>query len=419
MLNKHGVIAIVALLVLFAGFHLGFAPEHHEPRTTGTVMLGGIAFLLITVAIVLAARPSFLESVFGGLDRMYQVHKFCGITAGLLILVHFFGVPKELPVGADPIANPLAPSGPLGMIAMILLVISIGLALNRKISYNRWRGPHKLMGLVYFLVIGHFMTAPGIFFEKFTPSGYMLIGAAAIGVLSFLYSLFGMNKATSHRFRIDAVNGMERATEIVLSPMGEKLSFKPGQFAFVEVQGKGWSEPHPFTISSAPGDDNLRFTLKVLGDWTRKVREDLKAGGEVIVRGPYGRFDSTKARDKQIWLAGGIGVTPFLSKIRDFDAGDPRQITLVYAVREQKEALFFEELQAKAAAIPNLKIVSLYSNNGEFARVDIMKTKIDGDLTDYDYFLCGPKPMLKGLMKDLKAAGVPSNTIHTEAFEFR
>ena len=419
MLNKQGVIGIAFLLAVFMGLHLGFAPEHHDPRTTGTVMLGGVAFLLMTVSILLAARPGFLESAFGGLDRMYQVHKFCGITAGLLILVHFFGVPKDLPVGADPVANPLAPSGPLGMIAMILLVISLGLALNRKISYNRWRGPHKLMGVVYILVIGHFMTAPGVFFEKFTPSGYFLIAAAAIGVLSFLYSLFGMNKATARRFKIEAVNAMERATEIVLSPLGDAMPFKPGQFAFVEVQGKGWSEPHPFTVSSAPGEDRLRFTLKVLGDWTRKVREELVPGGEVIVRGPYGKFDAAKARNKQIWLAGGIGVTPFLSKIRDLKADDAREITLVYAVREEKEALFLDELLQRAADHPNLKVVSLYSNQGEFARVDIMKTKIDGALTDYDFFLCGPKPMLKGLIKALKAEGVPSKSVHTEAFEFR
>ena len=419
MLNKRGILGIVLVLAVFIGLHFGFAPDHHQPRTTGTVMLGGVAFLLMTAAIFLATRLRFLEGAFGGLDRMYQVHKFCGIIAGFVILVHFFGVPKELPEGADPALNSLAPSGPLGMLAMIVLVLSLGLALNRNIPYNKWRMPHKLMGLVYFLTIGHFMTAPGAFFERFSASGYMLIGAAVIGVLSYLYSLFGMNKATGRRFKIEAVNAMERATEIVLSPLGEKIPFKSGQFAFVEVQGKGWSEPHPFTISSAPREDRLRFTLKVLGDWTRKVREELKPGGEVIVRGPYGCFDSTKGRQKQIWLAGGIGVTPFLSKIRDMDSDDDREVTLVYAVREEKEALFLEELDQHAAKLPNLKIVSLYSNKGEFARVDIMKTKIDGALSDYDFFLCGPKPMLKGLIKDLKAARVPSNSIHTEAFEFR
>ena len=134
-----------------------------RPRTSGTTMLGGIAFLLMTASIFLATRPAGLEDWFGGLDRMYQVHKIMGVASLLFVLTHFFFVPKSLPEGVDPIANPLVPSGPFGMIAMILLVLSLALALNRKISYSRWRPVHKVMGLVYILIIAHFMSAPARF----------------------------------------------------------------------------------------------------------------------------------------------------------------------------------------------------------------------------------------------------------------
>jgi len=419
MLDRRGLFGVFLLLAIFVGLHVGFAPEHHEPSTTAAVMLGGIAFLLMSTSVILATRARILESAFGGLDRMYQVHKLSGISASLFVLLHFFTIPKKLPLGVDPISNPLAPSGPLGMVALILLVISIGLALNRKISYNRWRGPHKAMGLVYVLVIGHFMTAPGIFFEKFSVSGYFLIVVATIGLVSLLYSLFGMNRATGRRFKIEAVNTLERATELVLSPLEETMTFTAGQFAFVEIQDKGWSEPHPFTVSSSPNEPNLRFTMKVLGDWTRKVREGLEPGGEVIVRGPYGRFDSAQARPKQIWLAGGIGITPFLSKVRAMSADDIREITLVYATRNRAEALFLDELRERASDLPRFRIVTLFSDESEFARVEKMKEEIDGQLSDFDFFLCGPKPMLKALTKDLKSVGVSGKTIHTEAFEFR
>ena len=105
MLNKQGPLAIAGLIAVFAAVHFGLAGERFDPSVAGPVMLGGIAYLLMTCSIVLATRAPFLEGLFGGLDRMYQVHKFCGIFSLLLILPHFFLAPKELPPGADPAVN--------------------------------------------------------------------------------------------------------------------------------------------------------------------------------------------------------------------------------------------------------------------------------------------------------------------------
>lgn len=420
MLRLQGINAIIAVIVLFVILHLGFAPEHHSVRTTAFTTLGGIAFLLMTVSVILATRLDVFEEWFGGLDRMYQVHRVAGSFVGVFVVVHFVGIPKELPAGIDPIANPLDPSSTLGKVSMVLLIIGLFVALNRKISYSKWRNPHKIMALVYILTIGHFMNAPGIFFERFSSSGIMLIMSAIIGAVALIYTMVGMNKRTATPFTIEAVNSMERATEIVLKPVKEMLSFKPGQFAFVEIEGKGWSEPHPFTISSAPGEDKLRFTMKVLGDWTRKVREELEPGGKVIVRGPYGRFDTLKVSNKkQVWIAGGIGLTPFLSKIRAMEPGDARQIHFVYAARNQEEAIFLDELKARAKELGNITLYPLFSDEGEFARIDIAKERLPDSLDTYEYFICGPKPMVGGLMKDLRTEGVQRKAIHVEAFEFR
>lgn len=420
MLRLQGVNIIVGIIVLFIGLHLVFAPEHHDVRTTGTTMLGGIGFLLMTTSVILTTRLNIFENLFGGLDRMYQVHRVAGTCVAVFALMHFIGIPKELPAGVDHALNPLVPSSPLGMASLALLVIGLFIALNRKISYSRWLMPHKAMALVYLLVIGHFMTAPAVFFEKFSTSGIMLIMAAVMGLIALFYTMLGMNKRTATPFTIEAVNALERATEIVLKPKGDMMTFKPGQFAFLEIQGKEWNEAHPFTISSAPAENRLRFTIKVLGDWTRKVREELKPGGDVIVRGPYGRFNSENiSSKKQVWIAGGIGVTPFLSMVRAMNAGDERDIQFVYASRNCEEALFLDELQSRTADLGNISLHPLFSDQGEFARVDVAKKKLSSPLTEYEYFICGPKPMLDGLIRDLKKEGVPRTKIHTEAFEFR
>lgn len=419
MLNRNGVWALFAIIAIFVIVHMTGAPADRHPSITGSIMLGGIAFLFMTASILLSTRLAIFEDMFGGLDRSYQVHRTAGVIASLFVLVHFFTSPKELPAGADPIANAMVPSSTMGMLAMIFLIIGLFVALNRKIRYSTWRPLHKFMALVYVFIIAHFMTAPSVFVDHYSNSGLILIVAAALGVIAMIYSLFGMNRRTAVAYEIDQINPMKRATEVVLKAQKNSIDFKPGKFAFIEVQGKAWNEPHPFTISSAPTANHLRFTIKVSGDWTRKVREALEVGTEVLVRGPYGRFDSAIAGKNQVWIAGGIGVTPFLSTIRAMDKGDDRNVTFVYATRNKDEALFLDEIQKQANDLGTFRVISLLSDEGNFANIDVLKDTLDQPLTDYDYFMCGPKPMIDGLMKDLKASGVQRRRIHTEAFEFR
>lgn len=416
---RRGPLAIYGILGVFAVAHLGFSTPEAGRVVQFATLIGGFSYLLMAIGIYLSTRPAFLEDAFGGMDAIYKVHKTCGVSAGLLVLAHFFLSPKELPAGVDELVHSLVPSAPLGMISMIALILSLALALNRKIAYHRWRMPHKLMGVVFLLITVHFLTTPEIFVVHFGPSGAILALAGFIGIISYVLNLFGATRRDGKRFVVESVHQLERATEVVLRPLGAALAHRPGQFAFIELQNKKFHEPHPFTISSAPGEENLRFTMKVLGDWTRDIRESLQPGVEAVIRGPYGRFDCAKAGDKQIWLAGGVGITPFLSTLRAMEPGDSREIILVYAVREKGEALYLEEMQDKAKALGNVRIVVLESNEGQFAKVDVMKTKIQGALGDYEYFLCGPGAMVSGLTKGLRAEGVAKSKIHTEAFEFR
>jgi predicted ferric reductase len=87
-----------------------------------------------------------------------------------------------------------------------------------------------MMGVVYLLIVGHFMAAPAVFLDRESPSSLFLIAVAIIGVLTFLYSVFGMKRRTALPFTIEAVNPLERVTEVVLKPIGRMLDFKPGQF---------------------------------------------------------------------------------------------------------------------------------------------------------------------------------------------
>lgn len=419
---SRGTAYIFASIVFFAAIHFGFSGTGIALKSGIATFLGGTAFMLMAWAIVLSTRPSWLENAFGGLDRMYQNHKLIGVSVLLLILAHFFTIPKLDAAARLPATGLSAATGimgsPVGMISMILLILSVVISLNRKIPYHVWINPHRLMGLIFGAILFHMLLSPEQLFNGKSPSGIFMLIVGIIGVVAWLYRQFARNRGCN-TYKLDEVNKLERATELVLSPDGcAPLKFRPGQFGFLQLDKKGFREPHPFTISSAPGEGRLRFTTKVLGDFTRRVRDELNPGVSAKIEGPYGRFDMDIKNRTQVWVAGGVGITPFLSTMRDMQDDDDRDITLLYCVQEKDQALFLSEFEEKFTTTNN-KIILLESNNKEFANLSSIKAAISHDLKEANYFLCGPKPMISGLQKTLKSAGLPAGQMHHEAFEFR
>lgn len=418
-----GLSAIYGSIAFFALLHFGLSATGQTERAMMATFIGGSAMILMAWAIWLSNRPLWLENWFGGLDKIYLVHKFIGVSILLLILVHFFAIPKLESAGRLPQVGLAAITGwlgsPFGMISMILIILSIVISLNRKIPYHIWIKPHRLMGLLFIAIFIHMLLSPLELFNGKSPSGIMLFLVGLFGTGAYIYRQFNRGKRAID-YELSAINQLERATELVFtSSSKQKMDFKSGQFGFVSLDQKGFDEAHPFTISSAPNENDLRFTVKVLGDFTRRVRDELKIGAKAKIEGPYGRFDMKIANKKQIWVAGGVGITPFLSAMRDMKSEDERNITLFYCVQEKSQALFLNEFEAKFGNIANRNLVILESNHKQFANIEAISNAIDGQLDEHDIFLCGPKPMIDGLRKSLKKANVSKHKIHSEAFEFR
>ena len=419
MIRPMGLLAIVGLQLLLAGLYLGFMPDRPPEGVLTINLLGGFAFVSMSVSMILSTRLPFLEDAFGGLDRVYQVHKYSGILAVLAVVAHFLLQPDNLASMVQGGEDALRPSGPVGTYAMVFLLLGTMIALNRKVRYSRWHPTHKVMAVVYVLATVHIVTMPGAFLDLNTPAGYFIVVLGSLGLLSGIYALFVMNRLTALSFTVEKVSRLERTTELVLKPDRQMPAFRPGQFVFVELRGKGWSEPHPFTIASAPQEDRLRLAVKALGDWTRKLREELEPGGKAIVRGPYGRFDTLRSGAKQVWVAGGIGVTPFLSNLRAMRARDLREVHLFYAVRSLRDALYLDEISRRAEELPNLTLTVLNSETGQRASLETIAAALPCPVAEFAFFMCGPDGMTASLRKQLGLRGVRRRNIHLEAFEFR
>ena len=399
--------------------------------------------ICMALGLLLSARPRSVETAFGGLDRMYRLHKYLGVAALLLFIAHFATVPggpeegAVRAVGAATVEGSAAAPTPaeavaadgeeglpidlFGLIAMIGFTLLIVVTLNRKIPYHRWIATHRFMGLFFAVAAVHvfLVLIEGEELALVSAPGAMLALLLLAGLAAYGYKQLFQARKERRRFTLTAVNRLERATEVVLTPKDRMFGFEPGQFAFVTIDADGFREAHPFTISSGSNEERLRFTMKALGDYTRRVRDSRAAGPDVEIEGPYGRFNPLKGRAKQVWVAGGIGITPFLSALRTMAPGHGKTVRLYYCVRSAREALFLDEMAARADELGGVTIVPVDSESG--ARIDAaaIGNDLGGAPGDWSYYFCGPKPMIAAVSAGLSERGVPARRMHTEEFEFR
>ncbi len=222
-------------------------------------------------------------------------------------------------------------------------------------------------------------------------------------------------------FVVEAVRKLNASTlEVVLKPKGPKPNYRAGQFLFVAFEGdKVLSETHPFTISSAPGEENLRVSIKASGDWTKYLYEHLKPGTAAKVEAGYGMFNYKTGGPTQVWIAGGIGITPFLSWVRDLQAEPNHDIHFFYSVRSEADGLFWDELSAAAQKFKRFRATMNVSSRDGSLTADKIVTASKINCADVHVYLCGPLPMTEAFVKQFSEKGTPPDNFHYEEFNFR
>jgi predicted ferric reductase len=179
------------------------------------------------------------------------------------------------------------------------------------------------------------------------------------------------------------------------------------------LSGAIGSESHPFSISSASAANNLQLVIKSLGDFTAKLK-DLSPGLPVAVEGPYGKFSHLNILNKnQIWIAGGVGITPFLSMARSLD--NNYQVDLYYCVNKPEEAVLLSELQ-EIAKTKNLRVIPWYSSEKGYLNAGRI-LELSPDLNNRDILLCGPTAFMFSLKDQLRKFKIKRKNIHFENFQ--
>lgn len=197
------------------------------------------------------------------------------------------------------------------------------------------------------------------------------------------------------------------------------LSWQPGQYMHYVL-------PHPdaddrgterwFTNSAAPSERNVMISTRIdseHGSSFKRALVALNPGTEVEADGPEGDFTVEDESRHHIFVAGGIGITPFRSMLVEAHTqGEQLSVDLLYANRDDNIP-FQEELEGVAADNPNLRIEYFISpKNLDAATIKQHADQADNPLI----YLSGPEPMVKSLAAELEALGVNKDTIKLDDF---
>jgi predicted ferric reductase len=380
-------------------------------------------FVLLVFQYVLSSKIKWIERGIG-LDRLFGIHRVCGGIALALITAH-----PLLILLSERLQGYAAPIGflkVLGIIAMALVWATAGMALlygRIPMSYDLWKGIHRVGYVILPLAFTHSFLM-GSTLQQWPVRGFWVI-------LVVIYVAVVVNKirqdAVSKRHPL-TVRSVSQETDDIwrLDFEGDHPDYAPGQFMFVRLQTKGRiSASHPFTIASSPAREGLAICAKAVGDFTSGLRET-RPSDVAYVEMPYGVFSFVyHTADRLIFIAGGIGITPFLSMLRYIrDRNLRKEIILLWGNKTEKDIAFRSELDSMLSEMPSLKVVHILSRQGNWpgpkGRIDreMLKNHVE-DLARGDYFVCGPPSMMKDVRKALYSLGVPRRHIHSERFALR
>ncbi len=424
-------------------FDSHFSTQYGLFSTIGKV--GGIVgFVLYAMNFVLSTRLRWLEDWFGGLNRVYVAHHIVGGFALIAILFHplflalrmiqpwsveaFSAASKLfLPRAVDLEASGMAIRTSLayndGLIAFTGLVTLLVITFFVKLPYRLWLLTHRFLGVAFLFAGMHILMMPTDLARDSFFKGYMIFWLAA-GLAGYTYRVLLGNVAVRRTpYVVQSVrkpNKTGEVVEVTLKPEQKPISYAPGQFMFIKflnTKGQGIAEEsHPFSITSPENSDKVELNIKMVGDFTKSLIK-LKPGTKALIEGAFGHFSYRRFGDTpQIWVAGGIGVTPFLGMARSYTADSPA-VDFIYSVVKRNELIDEKTLQATLPKKHRQFRFKAYVTEEEknLLTAEAIERFAKG-VKGKEIFLCGPPPMMKSLRAQLRAMGVPNHKIHSEEF---
>lgn len=253
----------------------------------------------------------------------------------------------------------------------------------------------------------------------------------------------GFRRFVVERKEIEDRNGQVMSFYLAPEDGRSLRDFHPGQFLtfrFLMTEANGTVRPvvRCYSLSCGAADKPYRISVKRVppppgsehppGLVSGHLHDSISVGDIIDVKPPAGDFWlDPSGTNPVVLIGGGIGITPVYSMLRScVEAGGKREIWLFYGVRHGTEHVFKSELEAMAEAHDNVHVVVCYSDPQETEvrgrdyheegriGVELFERLLPGKA--FDFYLCGPPPMMRAIVEGLDAWGIPEERVHFEAF---
>ena len=306
----------------------------------------------------------------------------------------------------------------VGFILLILAGITSYKQVRSQIKYETWWVIHLYTYLGVALSFMHQILTGGMFISHPLNRAYWigLYVAVLLAIVTWRIAL-PTYRSLRHNLVISRIEneGPGVVSIYVSGKEISKLRAQGGQFFNWRFLTKDrWHESHPFSLSAAPTDNELRFTVKALGDSSQSI-EKIPIGTRVIIEGPYGIFTRDMASQfKHVTLiGGGVGITPLRAIIEEIP--DSTTIDVIYRARDESDLVLKDELD-KLASTRGIRVNYLVGPRTLFPINQFTIKKYAPRFADSDVYVCGPQTLIDAVVDACKEAGIPKNRIHHEAF---
>lgn len=212
------------------------------------------------------------------------------------------------------------------------------------------------------------------------------------------------------------INKVDGIYTVELKSLSGSFKYQPGQFLHLtldEYDPSGqWPESRCFSMQSSPGKEQIRITYAIKGAFTSRMANELKQGSVVTLKLPYGDlFTQEHSMENTAFIAGGTGITPFLSLFSDISFSGYKNPKLYFGIRSEKFNIYQTDLENANKINPDLAtLIVIEDTNG---KIDIEQIfSVNGIKSTY--FISGPPEMISFFRNFIKKKGVPDKQIKTD-----